>query len=243
MRPKGGVLLKPAPLVGLAVSLAVLALATPEAQPPVPVQATFKPETGIASWYGDLFHGRKTANGELYDMLAMTAAHKSLPFGTLVLVTMVDTGKQVIVRINDRGPFVEGRIIDLSKAAAAQVGLDRTGIAQVRIQPAPAGSTVGPYPHGYGPGTEIRIGSGPVISQPPATAAQVVRIQVGSYRDPEHAGNAVASLAASGLKAVVETSGSFHRVAVYVLPGDKARAVSLLGKAGWKDLLIKEMRR
>lgn len=243
MKRKGGVPLRPGSLVGLAVGLAILALVAPEAQTAVPVQATFKPETGIASWYGDVFHGRKTANGELYDMLAMTAAHKSLPFGTLVLVTVLDTGRQVIVRINDRGPFIEGRIIDLSKAAAVQIGLDRTGIAEVRIQPAPAGSTVGPYPLGYGPGSGTRIGSGPVISEPPATAALVVRIQVGSYRDPEHAGNAVAILAASGLKAVVETAGAFHRVAVYVLPEDKSRAMSLLGQAGWKDLLVKEMRR
>ncbi|MBU0928652.1 MAG: septal ring lytic transglycosylase RlpA family protein, partial [Spirochaetes bacterium] len=88
-------------------------------------QAAF--ETGIASWYGEPFHGRKTASGEVFDMRAMSAAHKSLPFGTLVLVTAVDDGRSVVVRINDRGPFVAGRIIDLSKAAAALIGLDRSG--------------------------------------------------------------------------------------------------------------------
>jgi len=237
------VLLKICTLVNLIAILAAHAMTSLGAQSIIPEPRAFKPETGIASWYGDKFHGRKTANGEVYDMLAMTAAHKTLPFGTLVLVTNLTDGRQVVVRINDRGPFIEGRIIDLSKAAAVHIGLDRTGIAQVRIMPAPMGSTAGPIPLGYGGESELRISTGPAISMPPATAALVVRIQVGSYKDPQHAGNAVASIAASGLKAVVETAGTFHRVAVYVLPEDKDKAVSLLVKAGWKDLLVKEIRR
>lgn len=243
MTRTGVVLLKICTLVNLIAILAAHAMTSLGAQSIIPEPGTFKPETGIASWYGDKFHGRKTANGEVYDMLAMTAAHKTLPFGTLVLVTNLADGQQVVVRINDRGPFIEGRIIDLSKAAAVHIGLDRTGIAQVRIMPAPTGSTTGPIPHGYGGESELRFSTGPAISVPPATAVSVVRIQVGSYKDPQHAGNAVASIAASGLKAVVETAGTFYRVAVYVLPEDKGRAVSLLVKAGWKDLLVKEIRR
>lgn len=91
-------------------------------------------EKGVASWYGPKFHGRKTANGETYNMHAMTAAHKTLPFGTLVLVRDLETGKEVTVRINDRGPFVRGRIIDLSHQAGKKLGLDVRGITKVRIR-------------------------------------------------------------------------------------------------------------
>jgi len=91
-------------------------------------------ENGKASWYGGKFHGRKTANGETYDMHAMTAAHKSLPFNCIVIVTNLDNQKTVRVRINDRGPFVRGRIIDLSYAAGKKIGIDVTGIAPVQIK-------------------------------------------------------------------------------------------------------------
>lgn len=89
------------------------------------------PQHGLASWYGPGFHGRLTANGERYDMNELTAAHKTLPFGTQVLVRNPDNGKEVVVRINDRGPFVAGRVIDLSKAAAQAVGID--GVAAVEL--------------------------------------------------------------------------------------------------------------
>ncbi len=89
--------------------------------------------TGIASYYGRKFHGRRTANGERFDMHAMTAAHPSLPFGTRVRVTRLSTGRQVTVRINDRGPFVKGRIIDLSYAAAKQLGMLADGLTRVRL--------------------------------------------------------------------------------------------------------------
>ncbi len=90
-------------------------------------------ETGIASWYGPGFHGRQTANGETYDMEAMTAAHKELPFNTWVRVESLDSGRTVEVRINDRGPFVGGRIIDLSRAAARQIDMLGSGTARVRV--------------------------------------------------------------------------------------------------------------
>ncbi len=91
-------------------------------------------QVGYASWYGPKFHGRKTASGEPYNMHALTAAHKSLPFGTLVRVTNLENGKSVVVRINDRGPYVAGRIIDLSYAAAKKIGLDKIGVAKVRLE-------------------------------------------------------------------------------------------------------------
>ncbi|WP_084327674.1 septal ring lytic transglycosylase RlpA family protein [Salinarimonas rosea] len=87
-----------------------------------------------ASWYGPGFHGRRTASGERYDMDALTAAHKTLPFGTKVRVTNVANGKSIVVRITDRGPFVRGREIDLSRGAARAVGMIASGTAQVRIE-------------------------------------------------------------------------------------------------------------
>jgi len=89
--------------------------------------------TGTASYYGRKFHGRRTASGERYDMHAMTAAHPSLAFGTVVRVTHLKNGRSVTVRINDRGPFIRGRIIDLSFAAAKTIGMLADGLARVRI--------------------------------------------------------------------------------------------------------------
>jgi rare lipoprotein A len=91
-------------------------------------------QIGIASWYGPGFHGNLTSNGETYDMHEMTAAHKTLPFNTLVRVIDLDTGDSIIVRINDRGPFIRGRIIDLSLAAAQKLGSDQKGIANVGLR-------------------------------------------------------------------------------------------------------------
>ena len=84
-------------------------------------------QKGMASWYGPGFHGRTTANGEKFDMYELTAAHKTLPFGTRVVVHNPRTGKEVVVRINDRGPYAKGRILDLSKAAASALGLKSRG--------------------------------------------------------------------------------------------------------------------
>src|SRR5205807_888101 len=103
--------------------------ATPRTTPPPPLTT----EMGIASWYGYPFHGRAAANGEIYDMEKLTAAHRTLPFGTWVRVTNLGNNKTVDVRITDRGPFIAGRIIDLSHAAAQTVELIGPGIAQVRL--------------------------------------------------------------------------------------------------------------
>ena len=98
-------------------------------------------QKGIASWYGEQFHNRSTANGETFDMDLPSAAHKTLPLPSIVEVTDLDTGRKIRVRVNDRGPFVDGRIIDLSKAAAEQLGIARKSVARVRVRdlgPAPA---------------------------------------------------------------------------------------------------------
>ncbi len=91
-------------------------------------------EVGIASWYGPGFDGNFTANGEVYDMNGISAAHKTLPFGTIVRVVEFSTGKSIVVRINDRGPFIEGRIIDLSKGAAKELGIIDKGITKVGLR-------------------------------------------------------------------------------------------------------------
>ncbi|SMC19188.1 rare lipoprotein A [Desulfacinum hydrothermale DSM 13146] len=100
---------------------------------PIPNAEGYR-EKGLASWYGADWHGRRTANGERYDMHAMTAAHKTLPMNTHVKVTHLKTGRSVVVRINDRGPFVRGRIIDLSYEAARRLGLQKEGVAPVLVE-------------------------------------------------------------------------------------------------------------
>ncbi|WP_461829414.1 septal ring lytic transglycosylase RlpA family protein [Aquifex sp.] len=92
-------------------------------------------QRGYASWYGPRFHGRRTANGEIYNMFMLTAASRELPLGSYVLVISPDTGRKVVVRINDRGPYVDGRIIDLSYAAARKLGLLRRGVGEVIVIP------------------------------------------------------------------------------------------------------------
>ena len=112
---------------------------TSAGQPDGPVLAQ-----GRASWYGLGFHGRKTANGEKFDMNAYTAAHPTLPFGTRVLVRNPSNGRSVIVRINDRGPYSGGRIIDVSFAAARALGIVTLGTRNVVLMEAPAGAELGP---------------------------------------------------------------------------------------------------
>ena len=106
--------------------------AAPRTPAPMSVPSS---ETGLASWYGHPYHGRAAANGEIYDMEKLTAAHRTLPFGTMVRVTRTESGQSVEVRITDRGPFVDGRIIDLSRAAARAIDLIGPGVAEVRVEP------------------------------------------------------------------------------------------------------------
>lgn len=104
------------------------------ARPVSPRPDSAQVETGIASYYSNKFHGRQTANGEIFDMHQMTAAHPRLAFGTRVKVTHVENNRSVTVRINDRGPFVKGRVIDLSLAAAEELQMVQAGIAQVKLE-------------------------------------------------------------------------------------------------------------
>ena len=126
-------------------------------------------QTGVASWYGRDFHGRKTASGEIYNMHAMTAAHKTLPLGSMVEVKRIDDGRSLVVRINDRGPFVHNRIIDLSMAAAARLGIVEEGTTMVTVTAMAEGK----------PGA---AGGPPVAIQPPPDFYHgVFWVQVGAF--------------------------------------------------------------
>lgn len=134
--------LKPALAIALATVLWLGGCATRVPSLPDPGDGPVSAESGVsdgeiarglASWYGERFHGRRTASGEVFDMNELTAAHKTLPFGTLVRVRHIGTGKEVTVRINDRGPHVPGRIIDLSRAAASTLGIVQGGVGRVAL--------------------------------------------------------------------------------------------------------------
>jgi rare lipoprotein A len=131
-------------------------------------------EEGVASWYGKDFHGRKTSNGETYDMYAMTAAHKTLPMNVFLKVSNLDNGRSTTVRINDRGPFVKSRIIDLSYAAANELGVVGPGTAPVRIEAL-----------GYRDNTPNR--AVPHYRQPVSYDAGSFMVQVGAFSVQENA--------------------------------------------------------
>jgi len=176
--------------VVLCVGCAHRGAATATTRPSAPAPATAPveegwTEKGVASWYGEPYHGRRTASGEIYDMYELTAAHKTLAFGSVVKITRRDTGADVKVRVNDRGPFIEGRIIDLSFAAAKKIGLDIDGVAQVKIKVVGREATPKRKPNR--------------IEEPEAC----FWVQVGAFGDPGNARKAEAELERNGEEAVV----------------------------------------
>ncbi len=176
---------------------------------PAPTAPIIQGEEGIASWYGHPYHGRRAASGEIYNMYDMTAAHRTLPFGTQVRVHDLENGRDVDVRINDRGPFVEGRIIDLSYAAAQAMGM--SGIARVRLEILGLGSTSEPA---------------------------VFAVQVGAFRDPANAGRLKALIEASYGPVVILSfdrgDGLFYRVRVGHESSEGA-ALRIGGKASQRE--------
>jgi rare lipoprotein A len=137
----------------------------------VPKQQPNYDEIGIASWYGDAFHMKATANGEVFDMNQLSAAHTTLPLPSIVEVTNLDNGKKLRVRVNDRGPFVDNRIIDLSRAAAQELGYDRKGLARVRVK------YIGPAPLA-GPAAGVRYAEARPAPIAPTMAASSMPIAV-----------------------------------------------------------------
>jgi rare lipoprotein A len=171
----------------------VPATATPAQIPATP--GIVQDEEGIASWYGYPFHGRASASGEIYNMYELTAAHRTLPFGTQVRVHDLENGESVDVRINDRGPFVEGRIIDLSYTAAQSIHLVGPGSALVRL--------------------EIL---NPNIVTGPSAEPGIYAVQVGAFRNPDSAERLKARIEARFAPVIVQSfdrgNGLFHRVRV-----------------------------
>ncbi|HXO30307.1 MAG TPA: septal ring lytic transglycosylase RlpA family protein [Thermoanaerobaculia bacterium] len=221
-------------LAGLLASAALVSAACSGNHHPVTTPSTAGPVTrGMASWYGSKFDGRRTANGERYDMRQLTAAHPTLPFGTLVQVTNVENGRQVVVRINDRGPFGRRRVIDLSYAAARELRMVGPGTARVELavlgrfdsmapaSPAQpmllAAAAVPAAPDAAPPGT-------PTAAAAPAIDAYTV--QVGAFGEAERAEALQRDLAGRYPAAVVLSDGTWSRVQVGRF-GDREEAETL----------------
>jgi peptidoglycan lytic transglycosylase len=157
-------------------------------------------EKGFASWYGEPYHGRLAASGEVYDMDGLTAAHRTLPFGTMVRVHRVDTGASVVVRINDRGPIPEDRIIDLSRAAARSIGMTQPGIAPVVLQ---------------------------VVDDAQAGSRQVYAVQVGAFRVRQNAEKTMLMMARFGNPRIVFRSETKTWSVLVGETGTRAEAESI----------------
>ena len=165
---------------------------------------------GEASWYAGKFQGRTTASGEIFDTNELTAAHKTLPFGTVVRVTNLRNGLDVDVRINDRGPFVEGRVIDLSRAAADTIDMTADGVVPVRL-------------------TIVAVPEEPLR-----------RIQVASFTSSDNANRKLARLRRNGLQADIEVAGSLYRVVIAGLDAAHVEeTVAQLARLGYPDVLVR----
>lgn len=248
------------------------AFAKPYAGPPyqvagkwyVPAYEPNYDEVGIASWYGPTFHGKESATGETFDEMAMTAAHPTLPIPSLVRVTNLENGKTVVVRLNDRGPFVDDRIIDLSKAAGAALDLHGKGTAKVRVQyvgPAPAEANAAPVQ----PATQqlaVRAQDLAPVAAPlptpvafiapaprqletarPAGASNGFFLQAGSFADLGNANLLRDQLRANGPVSItsVQVNGSeFYRVMVgpWATRAEADQAQARLAAAGTKALVV-----
>ncbi len=170
-------------------------------------------ERGVASWYGEKFHGRRTSSGEIYDMYLMTAAHKTLPLPTYVRVTNLKNGSAVVVKVNDRGPFVYNRIIDLSYTAAKRLGIIENGTGLVEVEAlhnAPAPPVVAltplPEPPDTGPGAPLAVET--IEAQRPAVPDTEpgpdgeIFVQLGAFADPLNAQQLSERLQAEGFETV-----------------------------------------
>ena len=165
----------------------------------------------MASWYGKEYHGQPTSSGEVFDMHARTAAHRSLPFGTLAEVFCPATGKTVVVRINDRGPFIPGRIIDLSYGAAADHGIAVSGIARVRLRAA-------------------GLAAAPMTSREAEKLPKHLMVQVGAFRDAGNAARLRLRLLEEFRLVTLAPYGVFTRVLIGPL-GNEAEAARVAEKA------------
>mgnify|MGYP001820954792 CR=1 FL=1 len=187
-------------------------------------------ERGLASWYGTKFHGRRTSSGEPYDLYAMTAAHKTLPLPTYVEVTNLDNGRSVVVKVNDRGPFHEDRIIDLSYAAAVKLGTMSNGTGRVEVRALDAGIPVSPA-------LAAAPAFVPAAAEP--RAGQALYLQVGAFGSQDNAERLRRELQQQdvGTVRIVEAdsdAGTLYKVQVGPLSGNSeadqiARSLKSLG--------------
>jgi rare lipoprotein A len=213
-------------LLGLSVCLAAAcASSRPASPPPVPAAGAGPTspggwsEEGIASWYGgdDGFEGKPTASGEIYDSSLMTAAHRDLPLGTLVEVSSLESGKSVRVRINDRGPFIRGRIIDLSRAAAGKLDLIGPGTGRVRL-------------------TLLKPGP----EAPPVSASGLWSVQIGSFADASNAQRHADRARSTGRPVSLEPYNGLTRVKVgaYASRGEAQDVLAALERQGFEGIVV-----
>lgn len=223
-------------------------------------------EEGVASWYGPGFHGKRSADGSVFDKELLTAAHRDLPFGTYLMVRNLDNGSSVVVRVTDRGPFAKERVLDLSEAAARHLGMIPTGTARVSFEPlrpeealawtgGPLGAAAAPSARPAAPSARPAAPSAPSpaayapagpgappgdAAPPPGAAAETRwRIQVASYSRSANASATVERLRAAGLDASIERSGPYHRVVFASLSADQARTVQRrLEALGYKGVAV-----
>lgn len=195
-------------------------------------------ETGRASWYGGKFHGRPTASGERYDMHRLTAAHQTLPFGTVLEVRNLDNGRVCQVRVNDRGPFAKGRILDVSFAAAKELGMIGPGTARVELALLPAAVPAGRVVFastdgGGGPGEEFGD---------PAAAREegAYTVQVGAFSQEGRAATLRDLLRVRFPETVIRSEGSWHRVQVgrFEERGAAEGVRAELERLGWAALVV-----
>lgn len=170
-------------------------------------------ENGISSWYGPNFHGKLTANGEIYDMNGVTAAHRTLPFGTILLVENLDNGKTVQVRVNDRGPYAKNRIIDLSKGAAERIDMIGPGTARVRL---------------YLLEGDLENSRVTDLKVPTYT------VQLGSYKDIQQAELHVKKLEGTRIETIETDESTFYRVyfGTYTDPDEARQEMQRLNNLG-----------
>src|SRR5437773_10240357 len=213
---------------GVVVSL-VAGCAPLRGRPPAPPPIVAGGPLGVASWYGPGFHGNRTANGEIYDQYELTAAHPSLPLGTRVMVTNLSNGRSVDVRINDRGPFVDGRAIDLSYAAARTIALVGPGTGRVRIEVL-----------GKAPPPAVRLLPAPARVVPTSSYT----IEVAALADPAKADHLRGVLASRFPDAfvvpVTGTTGRYYRVRIgpYPLRDVAVARAELVNRLGYPAILL-----
>jgi len=195
-------------------------------------------KVGVASWYGVPFHGRATANGELFDRARLTAAHPTLPLPSIVRVTNLANRRQLELRVNDRGPFIGDRLIDLSQAAARELGFERQGTTPVRVEFVSLAGAKG-IPPRPGPPAAPRT----LLPAAPATQCGGHFIQIGAFAEPERAWRAAAELHGAGVAPVsteLPASDRLTRVRLGPITDTAAAAATLdrLKRSGWAGAFL-----